>query len=451
MRYPAKTIDEAFRACDPAEMLEANDPRYVDFSAGRGDEGMAVSQCRKRIERSDKPLVQLLAGHRGCGKSTELRQLQQSLENSNFAVAFLDAEVDLDLEDTEPTDILLALIRGLEEALRHQKIHLTAKLLEDFEKWFADVVVEKSNRIQFEAEVRAEAELKGQIPFFASLLSKFTGWTKRGTDSKTTVRQKLEPQLSQLLDRGALLFQQGRSAVQSMGKRDLIVIVDGLDRISLKDKGNGRTSHEVLFIERGELLHGFQCHTILTVPISLMFSAQASNLGAIFPDRHILPMVKVADQNGVNWEEGRMLLKSALRKRVDVDSLFEAGVEDLLIDVSGGHPRQLMMLVRYALDFVDDAPVTLSAAEKAKRKVMNDYGRSIPEQHWPLLAIVGREHAVKNDSDHQLMLYSLSVLEYQNAIRWCDVNPAIRDLPQFIAASKKGPTRTRGKKASKIQ
>ena len=47
------------------------------------------------------------------------------------------------------------------------------------------------------------------------------------------------------------------------------------------------------------------------------------------------------------------------------------------------------------------------------------------------------------------MRHTLSVLEYQNAIRWCDVNPVIRDLPQFIAASKKGTTRKHAKKASK--
>ena len=93
-----------------------------------------------------------------------------------------------------------------------------------------------------------------------------------------------------------------------------------------------------------------------------------------------------------------------------------------------------MTLVRYALDFVDDPPVSAAAARKALRRLVNDYDRSIPDKHWPLLARVHREQAVRNDADHQLMLFNLSVLEYQNEKRWCDVQPAILELPQFVAA-----------------
>ena len=60
--------------------------------------------------------------------------------------------------------------------------------------------------------------------------------------------------------------------MRKAGHKDLVVIADNLDRIALKDRGDGRTSHEVLFIERGQLLKGFGCHTVVTVPISLLFS-----------------------------------------------------------------------------------------------------------------------------------------------------------------------------------
>ena len=115
---PATNLTAAFNSCDPARPLEAGDARWVDLAPGRGDEGSALAQCRKRILRSAYPLVQLLAGHRGSGKSTELRRLQRQLESDGYFVAYFEADADLDIEDTEPPDLLLAYIRNLEAALR---------------------------------------------------------------------------------------------------------------------------------------------------------------------------------------------------------------------------------------------------------------------------------------------------------------------------------------------
>lgn len=269
MRYPATDLSGAFNACDPASPLDAGDPRYVDLAAGRGDEGSAVAQCRTRILRSRAPLVQLFAGHRGSGKSTELRRLRRGLEDDGYFVAYFEVDSDLDLEDTEPTDILLAIVRNLEKSLRDAALAVDRKLLEDFLLWFGEVVLEKTERRQIEAELRTEIGLKADIPLFARLLARFAGQLKTGTESKRHLRRQLDPQVSQLVERGHLLVSAARGAVRDAGHKDLVLIVDNLDRIALKDRGDGRTSHEVLFIERGELLKGFGCHSVVTVPISL--------------------------------------------------------------------------------------------------------------------------------------------------------------------------------------
>ncbi len=435
MELPATTLKDAFNACDPTQALPAGDQRYVDLTTGRGEEGGAVGRCHKRISLSAQPLVQLFAGHRGCGKSTELRRLQRELEDDGYFVVYVEAETDLDLEDTEPPDVLLALVRNLDRALREAGIAVDPRHLEDLYSWFAEVVLEKTERREFEAEVRSEAEVKGGVPLFARLMARFSGWIRTGTESKKKVRQKLEPQISQLLDRGRLLVEAARVAVRRNGKEDLVLIVDSLDRVALKKLKDGRFSQEVLFIERGELLKGLACHQVVTVPISLLFSPKAANLAAIFPDRHLLPMVKIAERRTREpWAEGRDLLVELLRHRVDLEVGFEAAAMERLIDASGGHPRHLMTLVRYAFDFVDDLPITGEAAEKAVRRLVNDYGRSIPKDHWPLLAAVYERQVVENDADHQLMLFNLSVLEYQNEDRWCDVHPAVCRLPEFLEA-----------------
>lgn len=432
---PATNRADAFNRCDPAVPLPAGDERYVDLAAGRGEEGSAVAKCRECIQLSSTPLVQLLAGHRGCGKSTELRRLERDLEGDGFFVAYFEADVDLDLEDTEPVDVLLAVIRNLEAALRAKGIRLAPKLLDDFLLWFGEVVLEKTERKAIEAEVQSEIGLGADVPLFGRFLARLTGQIKTGTESKRNVRQKLDPQISQLLERGRLLVTAARAAVRKAGKKDLVVIADNLDRIAFKDRGDGRTSHEVLFVDRGDLLKKLGCHTVITVPISLLFSPKLANLIAIFPDRHVLPMVKIAQRSTRKpWKKGRQLLADLIGHRIDLGTLFAKGAVDDLVTMSGGHPRILMILVRYALVDADEPPVTRKVVARAFRRLVDDYGRSIPEEHWPLLARVAREQTVRNDEAHQLMLFNMSVLEYQNAERWCDVHPAVRELAPFKAA-----------------
>jgi hypothetical protein len=435
MQVPARTLKDAFNACDPVQPLAAGDQRYVDLSPGRGDEGGAVSQCLRRIVWSANPLAQLFAGHRGCGKSTELRRLQRDLEQAGYSVVYIEAETDIDLEDTQPTDILLALIRSLDLALRAKDLAVDAKLLDDFLLWFAEIVLEKSDIREIQAEVRTEAEVKGGVPLFAKLLARFSGWVKTGTESKKSLRQRLDPQISQLLQRTRNFTQGARLAAQKKGAKDLVLIVDSLDRVALKELDDGRSSHEVIFIERGELLKGLGCHTVYTVPISLLFSPRLPNLSAIFPDRHVVPMVKIASlRTREPWAEGRALVLELLAHRLDLEVIFEPGAAEMLVEASGGHPRHLITLARYAFDFTEDLPVTKLAAERASQRLVNDYGRAIPEHHWELLARVWTDQVVKNDSDHQQMLFNLSVLEYQNEERWCDVHPAVLELPQFQKA-----------------
>ncbi len=162
---PATTLTHAFTACDPPRPPEAGDPRWVDLAAGRGDEGSAVAKSLLRILRSDRPLVQLLAGNRGCGKSTELRRLQLSLEQDGYFVAYFEVDGDLDLEDTEPPDILLAFIRNLEAALREKGIGIKKALLEEFCLWFGDAVFESAEQwTAIEGEMRSEIAVEGEIP-----------------------------------------------------------------------------------------------------------------------------------------------------------------------------------------------------------------------------------------------------------------------------------------------
>lgn len=98
-RLPADNLDDAFDVCEPTVPLDATDPRYMDLAAGRGDEGVAFAQCRKRILRSKSSYpVQLLAGYqnrdRWCDVQPAILELPRFKEAWQELTEVEAAEVD---------------------------------------------------------------------------------------------------------------------------------------------------------------------------------------------------------------------------------------------------------------------------------------------------------------------------------------------------------------------
>ena len=86
---------------------------YVDCKAVRGDWNV-LTELGRKIIRSKGPTCQLYTGHRGVGKSTELLQLQEKLIEQKYFVVYFPADSeDIDVEDTEYADILMACTKHL--------------------------------------------------------------------------------------------------------------------------------------------------------------------------------------------------------------------------------------------------------------------------------------------------------------------------------------------------
>ena len=440
MPEPARTLRDAFNAVDPAQPLQPGDPRYVDCTDVRGDEDV-VGTLFNAITRSDRSLHQLCTGHRGSGKSTELLRLKARLEQAGYEVIYFEADDDLDLNDLEYSDLLLAAARRIEAGARERGVSLDQEL-KSIERWFAEVVYSQQEWRQMERELQAEASLgiglPEGIPLIARLFAKLTGQIKTGQAVKQEVRRKLDQQVSQLIAGVNDLLQRLEVEVRNKGRQGVVLVVDNLDRVTLRDLEGGRTSHEALFVEHGEPLRALKCHAIYTVPISMLYSTKATQLTSLFPRYQIVPMIRVSDRNGDEFPKGLARLRDILARRIDLSPLFEPDALDALCRASGGHPRQLMALTTYAIDYADERaprPVAAKAAARAVGRLVNEYGRMIPEAHFPLLARVHRLKSVQNDRDHQTMLYNLSVLEYTDGQpAWHDVHPVVLHLPKFQEA-----------------
>jgi hypothetical protein len=215
------------------------------------------------------------------------------------------------------------------------------------------------------------------------------------------------------------------------------LIIDNLDRIVLRvmDEKTRRTTHDALFLEHAVQLKSLNAHMVYTVPISIFYSPKATQLTGAFPNYSILPMIKVQEADGSVCLEGIERLCEVAGKRMDLKQIYSSDVVEFLAEKSGGMLRDFIRLLGYTIELAQARgaaiPIDQKLADQAFRRLVNEYGRMVPNEHFDLLAEVARQKRAPNDDMHQTMLYSLSVLEYMNGDRWCDVHPAVRELPEF--------------------
>lgn len=180
----------------------------------------------------------------------------------------------------------------------------------------------------------------------------------------------------------------------------------------------------------------------------MVYGLSARNLDGIFDRRHVLPMIKShepREKGGGPSEAGVQKLRDIIGSRVDIDSLCEPEAVEYFCEMCGGHPRDLMTLVRSSIEDADeeaDKPITLAAAKRAGNQLVSAFSRMIPEEHFPKLATVYETNKIKKDADHQAMLFSQSVLEYAGdhdesdpeKEPWHDVHPAVQRVRSFREA-----------------
>ncbi len=436
---PATNLKDAYNSVklDP---LQSGDPRWVDCSQARGEKDI-VGFLAWRIEASSRPASQLISGHRGCGKSTELLRLVNHLEKKKFLVVYFAADEDIDVGDLVYTDLLLAIIKRLERALFEKGIKIDERLSKAIMMWFAEVVYELKDEAVVEATLKTEFELglkaPAPLPLIAKMLARLTGQIRTGQESRKNIRQRLDPQIFQLIERINEFIRAALPEIKKKGYRDVVFVVDNLDRIVLRvlDETKKRTTHDALYLEHAEQLKALDAHVVYTVPISMFYSLKATQLTGAFPNNEILPMIKVEEEDGSPCQEGIDILCDVAKKRIDVKSLFEENVVDFLAKKSGGMLRDFIRLMAYTIELAQagggETPISHETAERAFRRLINEYGRMVPDEHFDLLAKVAKYRRAPNDDMHQAMLYNLSVLEYLNDNRWCDVHPAVRELPEF--------------------
>jgi hypothetical protein len=417
----ATTITEAYQVCNPDKPLSPDDDRYVDLTENRGVKQIAKTVTR-RIKRSeaDARVKLLFTGHRGSGKTTELLRLQKKLEENKFFTIYMDVEEMLDLGSLSYLDVLVAMAKEVEAELARKEMPLSTELLNSIAQWFSDRILEQSKCCETAGGISTEAKAGSEVPFFAKFFASITASVKAGSSQRDTVRTVLKRELSVFIDRLNALINEARQTVQDKNFQDIVLIVDGMEKMHYELNGDGVSTHTDLFIRHAEQLRAPQCHIIYTVPISLAYN---QNLGADFDDVHVLPMVKT-DAAGI------AKLTELVERRVDVRQVFaEPQLLERLVCASGGVVRDLMRLVRLATD-TDEDIINAADVDYALKTLRNEYDRLIHSDDIPIFRRIQQERRIQgSDEEAGRLLNHRLVLEYQNGERWTALHPAAAEIP----------------------
>jgi hypothetical protein len=425
---------DLYNQFDPARPLEAGEATYVDWQKELG-----ADDVKKRLARSFAlsgviPVCRLFTGHRGVGKTTELKRvkemLEQGLDGRRFFVSLLEAEQWMDLSDVRPPDVVL---------------HIVRQLVEDFKK--AEVPLGDDPLSRFFGELK---DLMGRSVELKEL-SVPVSWVQLGLTLKevpharATLRSLLEgrlPTLYHLINEDIL-----RKAKKHLGQpenggyQDVVVMVDELDRIPQKVLNEqGLTNHENLFLDHAAVLRFLSCDVLYTIPIELAYSTCRARLTMTYSSEILtLPVIPVSRRDGKDRDEAMSALRRVVEARVEKAGATPELVFDhpdlltLLCRLSGGHVRNLFVLLRSALERADQLPLTQPVIDQAVRRQAIDLSLALSRKQWTALDQVHRTKQPVEDVNglwYQL-LKDLFVLAYEDDKgAWYDWNPLLGEVPR---------------------
>jgi hypothetical protein len=352
------------------------------------------------------------SGHRGCGKSTELRRLAVNPDIcARFWPVHFTIQDEADLNNLDYRDVLLAIGGQMYRQYRAGSGRLPKQLLSELDQFRGRVEKEVTITPGRLAESEVEAKLDA---FFAQAGLKL----KLEPRVRTVVRQVIEEGISGLIE----LLNTTSAAIYERTGRWPLVLIDDLDKPDL-----GRAC-EIFYDHRGVMLQP-NVAIVYTVSSPIFYSPEFEAIRdrAIFLPNVTLHLRRKPDERDA---EGYCTMRTFVHKRMQPDLIAPDALEEV-IHTSGGVFREMCRVMRYAIGRarVKGQPcVDLEDVQRAGSEIRNEYRRILTLEQRQLLAEVHTHNRLDQPDKLGPLMQILAALEYRNAENWCDVHPALVPL-----------------------
>ena len=429
---PPSHLLEVLQKIEYEEALSDQDPRYVDSQEARGSEKTFTRLARKFgwdpasnafFAPYEKHI--LFFGHIGIGKTTELRRYALQLNASRrFYVVEVDVLAKLDRNNLQYTEVLMAMAETLLERLHGDGFVLGAEALEPLQRWFGNVVETQATTKELSAELKTVAEGGGGIPGLIKLLATFTAAFKTGSSQKSEWRREIRNDFTSLALAFNTLIRLAEAQLARQGRAEqLLFLIDGTDKMRGEDT-------QQFFVQDAEQLLAIKTLVIYTAPLHLKYDGR---LGGKLDADIVLPMMKLYERDGGRFEAGWRTMRRLLLLRAD-RCLFASDAEvDRLVEFSGGHPRELLRLLKLCCELAEDR-IDASVVQTAIEKLAADYRYFLKPADYALLKTIDSNPVDGgNDEQAQQLLHRLALLQYNDGT-WRRSHPVVRTLEGYGAA-----------------
>jgi hypothetical protein len=405
---PAGSLQEIRTVFDPTFNVDPRSPFYIS----RRD--TELQKLVFDLKQTQGYFYAFLCGHRGSGKSTELRRICLDPEIlEKYLPVFISAK-DFGSELVHLTHDALLVEIGLALV---KTGHVSKTLCKELDSWGLEVVKTFLKGEQAQAEVGAKAD--AWFAYFKAQLATRREW-------KTEERQILEPRVQDLI--GIL----NRMAVELKNHADksLLVIVDDLE------KGESDAHKQMylrIFQECYEILTQPRFTIIYTLPVyfrAIPGSRIPNDELYAFPACRLYPVEeKAKDLPELDRDcEGYKLMRKFVESRLKSPDAIPGEELDELLLIGGGLFRETARAIREAAYFAivrGGGSISMEDVRQVFNQIKKEYqpmirGEAVNIMKAALECKTGWVEGVEP------YLQSRAVVEYENGDLWLEVRHVLK-------------------------
>ncbi|MBN1922910.1 MAG: hypothetical protein JW892_16790 [Anaerolineae bacterium] len=382
----------------------------------------------------------LLAGQRGCGKTSELFCLMSHMQSDYFTV-YTDLGASATEDPVSSIELFFAMGAAVYKAARDAGLKPSEGVWKELVSSLSTLTREQTREKGLDFDPLAPlnaivATASAIYPPLESVSKALSVKASLGLSQRDIEKIEVEPVLREVVTRVNAIL----ADVRCKANRPVLLVADGLDKIKRMETALSLFNHTWAF-------DSLACQAVYTVPPVLYYSVRFQEIGDYFSHEE-LPNVRLYPygQRG-KWDpEGLATLHRLVEKRLQAAGLdipshvFDSDALALLIQKSGGVMRDLVELIRSAVLSAESRQakrIEMVAAQEAvalmRRKIQAGFFKG---EYEALLDVQKNRGQIDKANEIQMeLLRGNLIVNYENGGFWRDLHPLVVDILRDYSGS----------------